>query len=116
MQGGMNAVRMPDGSLARATGSAGNDVFRGDRLPQDMQGDLYYGEVVARIVRRLRPVKKDGLTQLQNVYPLSEFIKSTDPLFRPTDVTTAFPTGVASLAARTTSTTASSVRRGVDMR
>jgi len=89
MQGGMGAVRMPDGSLARATGSAGNDVFRGDRLPKDMQGDLYYGEVVARIVRRLRPVKKDGLTQLQNVYPLSEFIKSTDPLFRPTDITTA---------------------------
>ena len=27
MQGGMNAVRMPDGSLARATGSAGNDVY-----------------------------------------------------------------------------------------
>ena len=27
-------------------GSAGNDVFRGDRLPQDMVGDYFYGEVV----------------------------------------------------------------------
>ena len=45
MQGGMNAVRMPDGSLARATGAAGNDVFRGDRLPKDMIGDYFYGEV-----------------------------------------------------------------------
>ena len=89
MQGGMNAVRMPDGSLARATGSAGNDIFRGDRLPKDMIGDYFYGEVVARIVRRLRPVKSEGLTQLQNVYPLSEFLRSTDPLFRPVDVTTA---------------------------
>jgi mono/diheme cytochrome c family protein/glucose/arabinose dehydrogenase len=89
MQGGMNAVRMPDGSLARATGSAGNDVYRGDRLPKDMIGDYFYGEVVARIVRRLRPVKTEGLTQLQNVYPFSEFIRSTDPLFRPVDVTTA---------------------------
>ncbi len=89
MQGGMNAVRMPDGSLATATGAAGNDVFRGDRLPKDMLGDYFYGEVVARIVRRLRPVKTEGLTQLQNVYPLSEFIRSTDPLFRPVDVTTA---------------------------
>ena len=61
----MNAVRMPDGSLARATGSAGNDVFRGDRLPKDMIGDYFYGEVVARIVRRLRPVKTEGLTQLR---------------------------------------------------
>ena len=85
----MNAVRMPDGSLARATGAAGNDIFRGDRLPKDMVGDYFYGEVVARIVRRLRPVKTEGLTQLRNVYPLSEFIRSTDPLFRPVDMTTA---------------------------
>jgi mono/diheme cytochrome c family protein/glucose/arabinose dehydrogenase len=89
MQGGMNAVRMPDGSLARATGAAGNDIFRGDRLPKDMVGDYFYGETVARIVRRLRPVKTEGQTQLRNVYPLSEFISSTDPLFRPVDMTTA---------------------------
>ena len=54
-----------------------------------MIGDYFYGEVVARIVRRLRPVKTEGLTQLRNVYPLSEFIRSTDPLFRPVDITTA---------------------------
>jgi mono/diheme cytochrome c family protein/glucose/arabinose dehydrogenase len=89
MQGGMNAVRMPDGSLARATGSAGNAVFRGDRLPQDLLGDYFYGEVVARIVRRFRPVKTEGLTQMRNVYPLSEFMRSTDPLFRPVDIKTA---------------------------
>ena len=89
MQGGMNSVRMPDGSLARATGAAGNDIFRGDRLPKDMIGDYFYGETVARIVRRLRPVKTEGLTQLQNVYAFAEFIRSVDPLFRPVDMTTA---------------------------
>ena len=89
MQGGMNAVRMPDGSLARATGAAGNDVYRGDRLPKELIGDYFYGEVVARIVRRFTPVKEEGLTQFRNAYPLSEFIRSTDPLFRPVDVTTA---------------------------
>src|SRR5262245_16795306 len=89
MQGGMNSVRMPDGSLARATGAAGNAVFRGDRLPKDLIGDYFYGEVVARIVRRLRPVNQEGLTQMRNVYPLSEFIRSTDPLFRPVDIKTA---------------------------
>ena len=89
MQGGLPAVRLPDGSLNRATAGAGNDVFRGHRLPQDMVGDYFYGETVARIVRRLRPVKTEGLTQLRNVYPLSEFIRSTDPLFRPVDMTTA---------------------------
>jgi mono/diheme cytochrome c family protein len=89
MQGGLPAVRMPDGSLNRTTAGAGNDVYRGHRLPKDMVGDYFYGETVARIVRRLRPVKADGLTQMRNVYPLSEFIRSTDPLFRPVDMTTA---------------------------
>ena len=44
------------GRLARARdglGLGGVYVFRGDRLPQDMVGDYFYGEVVARIVRRL---------------------------------------------------------------
>ena len=55
MQGGMNVVRMPDGSLARATGCG-----RQRRLPrrspaQGLIGDYFYGEVVARIVRRLHP-------------------------------------------------------------
>ena len=89
MQGGMGAVRMPDGSLARATGAAGNAVYRGDRLPKDLIGDYFYGEVVGRIVRRFRLVKEEGLTQMRNVYPLSEFIRSTDPLFRPVDIKTA---------------------------
>jgi mono/diheme cytochrome c family protein/glucose/arabinose dehydrogenase len=89
MQPGMNAVRMPDGSLNRVTGSAGNDIYRGDRLPADLVGDLLYGEPVGRIVRRAKPVVTEGLTQLKNAYVWNEFIKSTDPLFRPVDLTTA---------------------------
>jgi mono/diheme cytochrome c family protein/glucose/arabinose dehydrogenase len=89
MQGGMPSVRMPDGSLNRVTGAAGNDIYRGDRLPADLVGDYLYGEPVARIVRRLRPVVTEGLTQLKNVYVWNEFIKSTDPLFRPVDMATA---------------------------
>ena len=34
MQGGMAVTRMPDGSLKSVTSSAGNDMFRGHRLPQ----------------------------------------------------------------------------------
>jgi mono/diheme cytochrome c family protein/glucose/arabinose dehydrogenase len=89
MQPGMRAVRMPDGSLNQVTGSAGNDVFRGDRLPADLIGDYIYGEPVGRIVRRIKPVVTDGLTQLRNAYLWNEFIKSTDPLFRPVDMATA---------------------------
>jgi mono/diheme cytochrome c family protein/glucose/arabinose dehydrogenase len=89
MQPGMRAVRMPDGSLNQVTGSAGNDVYRGDRLPADLVGDYLYGEPIGRIVRRVRPVVTEGLTQLRNAYLWNEFIKSTDPLFRPVDMATA---------------------------
>jgi len=88
IQAGLPGTRMPDGSLIYATAAAGNEIYRGDRLPKDLIGDYLHGEVVARIVRRLRPVKADGLTQLRNVYPRSEFIRSLDPLFRPVDITT----------------------------
>jgi mono/diheme cytochrome c family protein len=83
IQQGLPHTRIPDGSLIYSTAAAGNQIYRGDRLPKDLIGDYLYGEVVGRIVRRLRPVKTDGLTQLQNVYPRSEFIRSLDPLFRP---------------------------------
>jgi mono/diheme cytochrome c family protein len=89
MQGGMGATRMPDGSLKSVTASAGNDIYRGHRLPKDLVGDLLSGEPVGRIIRRIREEKKEGLSILHNVYPGNEFIKSLDPLFRPVDITTA---------------------------
>ena len=89
MQGGMAATRMPDGSLKSVTASAGNDVFRGHRLPRDLVGELFSGEPVARIVRQIHPENKEGLTILHNAYPGNEFIKSLDPFFRPVDITTA---------------------------
>ena len=91
MQGGMDEVRQPDGSLKHVTGSAGNDVYRGDRLPESLKGQYFYGEPVARIVRQINPVVSEGLTTLHNVFQeqQSEFVRSTDPLFRPVDMTTA---------------------------
>ena len=89
IQAGLPGTRMPDGSLIYATAAAGNAIYRGHRLPKDMVGDYLYGETVGRVVRRLRPVAAEGLTQLRNVYPRSEFIKSLDPLFRPVGVANA---------------------------
>ncbi|MDG1571134.1 c-type cytochrome [Robiginitalea sp. M366] len=91
VQGGMDAVRQPDGSLNRVTGAAGNDIFRGDRLPPELYGKLFYGEPVARIIRQANPEVREGLTTLHNPYQesRSEFLRSTDPLFRPVDLTTA---------------------------
>ena len=83
MQGGMRRVRMPEGTLNHFTAASGVEIYRGHRLPSDMVGDLFFTEPVGRIVRRAKVVVTDGLTQLRNAYPKSEFIRSTDPLFRP---------------------------------
>jgi mono/diheme cytochrome c family protein len=91
MQGGMPAVRMPDGSLGRVTAGSGNAIFRGHRLPDELRGDYFYGEPVGRIVRRVEAINDQGLTRLRNVYQAqqSEFLRSTDPLFRPVEMETA---------------------------
>ena len=89
MQGGMNRVRLPEGVLNHFTSAAGPEIYRGDRLPADLVGDLLFNEPVGRIVRRAKIVVNDGLTQLQNAYPKSEFIRSTDPLFRPVNINNA---------------------------
>ena len=88
-QGGMIRVRMPVGRLNHLTAASGADVVRAHRVPADLVGDLLITEPVGRLIRRARIVKNEGLTQLRNVYPGSEFILSTDPLFRPINITTA---------------------------
>ncbi|MGB5553673.1 MAG: c-type cytochrome [Flavobacteriaceae bacterium] len=91
LQEGMDRVREDHGGPKRVTGAAGNDIYRGDRLPKELYGQLFYGEPVARIVRQVNPVVTEGLTTLHNAFQdqKSEFLKSTDPLFRPVDMTTA---------------------------
>jgi glucose/arabinose dehydrogenase len=88
-QGGMVRVRMPVGRLNHFTAASGADVVRAHRVPADLKGDLLVTEPVGRLIRRARIVKNQGLTQLRNVYPGSEFILSTDPLFRPVNIVTA---------------------------
>ena len=88
-QGGMIRVRMPVGRLNHFTAASGADVVRAHRVPPDLRGDLLVTEPVGRLIRRARIVKTEGLTQLRNVYPGSEFVLSTDPLFRPVNITTA---------------------------
>ena len=88
-QGGMIRVRMPVGRLNHFTAASGADVVRAHRVPADLRGDLLVSEPVGRLIRRARIVKNEGLTQLRNVYPGSEFVTSTDPLFRPVNIISA---------------------------
>ncbi len=89
-QPGAQFVRA-DGTLNGTTSAAGVDIYRGDRLPADLQGDLLYGEPVGRLVRRTKIEVRDGLTYISNPYQgeKSEFIRSTDAYFRPVNMVTA---------------------------
>jgi mono/diheme cytochrome c family protein/glucose/arabinose dehydrogenase len=89
VQGGMIRVRQPVGRLNHFTAASGADIVRAHRVPDDLRGDLLVSEPVGRLIRRARVVRNEGVTQLRNVYPGSEFITSTDPLFRPVNITTA---------------------------
>lgn len=87
-QGGRNLLR-DDNTLNHFTATCGGDIFRGDRLPEDLRGDLIFAEPVGRLIRRTKINVNDGVTQISNAYPKSEFIRATDPLFRPVNMVTA---------------------------
>jgi len=82
VQGGLGRVG-DRGGLNRFTGCAGQSIYRGDRLPADMNGDYILPEPVGRLVRRAKVTSIDGKYVVSNAYEDSEFIASTDKNFRP---------------------------------
>ena len=82
VQGGRGRVG-PNGGVNHMTGCAGQGVFRGDRLPEDIRGDVLIPEPVGRLIRRAKVERKDAKTVLTNAYPGSEFIRTRDANFRP---------------------------------
>jgi glucose/arabinose dehydrogenase/mono/diheme cytochrome c family protein len=83
VQGGVNRFRPEDKTLNHFTATCGGEIYRGDRLPAELRGDLFFGEPVGRLARRTKIDVRDGLTYLSNPYDKAEFLRSTDPLFRP---------------------------------
>lgn len=82
VQGGTKRFRPEDHTLNHFTATCGEGIFRGDRLPADLRGDLLFSEPVGRLIRRSKIDVRDGITYLENAHPGSEFIRSTDPNFR----------------------------------
>ena len=82
-QGGFGSMR-DNGSAKSFTATCGQAVFRGDRLPDELIGDLFFHEPVGRLTRRA-VVKTDELGRriLYNAYEKDEFIASSDANFRP---------------------------------
>ena len=88
---------MPAQNLNHFTAATGPAIVRGDRLPADLKGDLLFTEPVGRLIRRAAIDNVEGLTQLRNVYPGSEFLTSVDQLFRPVNISNA-PDGTVYIA------------------
>jgi mono/diheme cytochrome c family protein len=97
MQGGIGRIRMPAQNLNHFTAATGPAVVRGGKLPADLQGDLLFTEPVGRLIRRAKIVNVEGLTELRNAYPGSEFVTSADQLFRPVNISNA-PDGTVYIA------------------
>lgn len=82
-QGGLNRIHSIKGTLNHFTAVAGQSIFRGDRLPQDLVGDYILPEPVGRLIRRAKVNNVEGKRVLTNATPGAEFITSTDLAFRP---------------------------------
>ena len=82
-QGGREVLRPEDNTLNTFTSGCGQSIFRGDRLPADMQGDYFIPEPVGRIIKRGRVINKNGKIFLQDVYKQQDWLASADMNFRP---------------------------------
>lgn len=88
VQGGAELRLKPDGTLNKFTGVAGQEIFRGDKLPPSTYGDLFIPEPVGRLVRRAKVKNENGKKVLYNAYDEAEFLASTDLNFRPVQAQT----------------------------
>ena len=86
VQGGTLRFRPIEKTLNHTTSAAGVEIFRGDRLPADLAGDMLFGEPVGRLIRRAKIEVKDGVTRLRNAHEKDEFLRSSDPFFRPVNL------------------------------
>ena len=82
-RGYQDGILRPDGSLAHFTSVCSPTVYRGDRLPGELYGNVFVAEPAANLVSRII-VNDDGTTlRSKKAYADAEFLASTDERFRP---------------------------------
>jgi mono/diheme cytochrome c family protein len=88
-RGYQDGVLRPDKTLSAFTAVGAPTVFRGDRLPAELQGNVFLVEPSANLVSRVL-VTDDGTTlRGRKAYERGEFIASTDERFRPVNLSSA---------------------------
>jgi len=87
VQGGKGRLRA-DSTLNHFTACNGQSIFRGNKLPADMEGDYILCEPVGRLIRRAKVIDTNGKITLENAYDKQEFMASADMNFRPVNSAT----------------------------
>lgn len=82
-QGGRAALRPEDNTLNSFTSGCGQSIFRGDRLPADMNGDYFIAEPVGRIIKRGKVINRNGKIYIEDAYTEKDWLASADMNFRP---------------------------------
>jgi putative membrane-bound dehydrogenase-like protein len=84
-----HGILRKDGTLAAFTAACAPTVYRGDRLPADLYGNVFVAEPTANLVSRI-VLTDDGTTlRARKAYERAEFITSTDERFRPVNLANA---------------------------
>ena len=82
-RGYQSGILRADGSLAAYTAVCAPTVYRGDRLPAELRGNVFVAEPAGNVVSRLI-VRDDGTRIVaRKAYDRAEFFASTDERFRP---------------------------------
>jgi mono/diheme cytochrome c family protein len=82
-RGYQTGVLRDDGRLASFTAVAAPTVYRGDRLPSELYGNVFLVEPSANLVSRVIVTDNGSTLRGRKAYERSEFITSTDERFRP---------------------------------
>jgi mono/diheme cytochrome c family protein/glucose/arabinose dehydrogenase len=78
-----SGILRADGSLARFTAVCAPLVYRGDRLPADLYGNVFVAEPAANLVSRIVLDEDSTTLRARKAYERGEFLASTDERFRP---------------------------------
>jgi mono/diheme cytochrome c family protein len=82
-RGYQTGILRPDGRLARYTAVTAPTVYRGDRLPPELRGNVFVADPAANVVSRII-IGDDGTRIVaRKAYDATEFLSSTDERFRP---------------------------------
>ncbi len=81
-------ILRPDGTLAKFTSVCTPVVYRGDRLPAELYGNVFVVDPTVNLVRRIVLSDNGSTLVARNAYEdvKGEFLASTDELFRPVNL------------------------------